>query len=206
MRGHTLIAGVAGSGKSYTEHKFVEMALAKNAEVVLLDPKMVELREYAENQSVICYADYMDSILMELDNQCYEMENRYNEMIERKLKMWDGKDRFIFLDESADLFIQNKREATRVLSRLSMLGRAARFWLVLCTQRATADVIPRSVIINLDNIVCLRQAKAVDSNQLIGRPGAEKLPRIGYGFLKTPDIPVAQRMETDNIINKLWEG
>lgn len=204
MTGHTLIAGVTGSGKSYAEHKLIRQAIDSGAELVLLDPKMVELREYENEPGVVDYACDIDDIAYVLDDQTYEMETRYSEMIERGEKQYSGKDRFIFLDETADVMILKKQMAAKTLNRLSMLGRAARMWLVLCTQRATADIIPRSIIINLDNIVCLRQAKPIDSTQLIGRSGAEKLPRIGYAFLKTPDLPVAIRYKTDDVIEMLW--
>lgn len=205
MIGHTLIAGVTGSGKSYAEHKLIEKALDSGAEVVLLDPKMVELREYAKHPGVIQYTCDIDDIAFALDDQTYYMEDRYNAMIANGDKQYVGKDRYIFLDETADLMILKKQLSVKALNRLSMLGRAARMWLVLCTQRATADIIPRSIIINLDNIVCLRQAKSIDSNQLIGRSGAEKLPRIGYAFLKTPDLPTALRFRTDDVIDMLWK-
>lgn len=205
MLGHTLIAGVAGSGKSYTEHKFIDKALESGAEVVLLDPKMVELREYIGRKGVVQYANDMDDIAYALDDQTYFMDMRYNEMIEKGLKTYDGKDRYIFLDETADLMVLKKQQSVKPLNRLSMLGRAAKVWLVLCTQRATADIIPRSIVINLDNIICLRQAKPIDSQQLIGRSGAEKLPRIGYTFLKTPDLPVPLKYRTDDVVNMMWK-
>lgn len=205
MKGHVLIAGVTGAGKSFAEHKLIEMALASGSEVVLLDPKMVELREYIGHEGVVQYADDMDDIAYALDDQCYVMDERYNEMIQKGIKTYDGKDRFIFLDETADLMVLKKNQSVKPLNRLSMLGRAAKVWLVLCTQRATADIIPRSIVINLDNIVCLRQAKPIDSNQLIGRSGAEKLPRIGYAYLKTPDIPVPMKFRTEDVINMLWK-
>ena len=205
MRGHTLIAGVTGAGKSYAEHKFIKKALDSGSEVVLLDPKMVELREYVGKPGVLQYCCDMDDIAYALDDQTYFMEARYNEMIQSGDKNYSGKDRFIFLDETLDLMIQKKKDAVKALNRLSMLGRAAKVWLVLCTQRATFDVIPRSIVINLDNIVCLRQAKPVDSSQLIGRSGAEKLPRYGFAYLKTPDLPAALKLRTDDAINYLWK-
>ena len=206
MTGHTLIAGVTGSGKSYAEHRLVESVLKTDCELVLLDPKLVELVEYKDDPHVVAYASDIDEIVYTLEDCVEEMETRYSAMLDKGIKQWDGKPRYIFLDETADVMVLRKKEAVHALNRLSMLGRAAKVWLVLCTQRSTADIIPRTIVINLDNIVCLRQAKPRDSYELVGRSGAEKFPRYGIAFLKTPDIPTAGKFRTDDVITKLLEG
>ena len=182
MQGHTLIAGVTGSGKSYCEHNLIQRLMSEGAEFMMLDPKRVELREYEGHPQVKVYAD---------------------EMIADKVKKYQGKDLYIVIDETMDIMVQRKKQCMPYLERLSSLGRAAKVWLIMCTQRSTHDVIPRTVVINLDNIVCLRQAKAVDSNQLIGQSGAERLPRFGKGYLKTPDTPRPIVCSTDDIVTRL---
>lgn len=203
MQGHTLIAGVTGSGKSYCEHNLIQRLMDDGAEFMMLDPKRVELREYANSEQVKAYADEMIDIQFALQDACDEMDNRYDKMIADKVKTYGGKDLYVVIDETMDIMVQRKKQCVPYLERLSSLGRAAKVWLIMCTQRSTHDVIPRTVVINLDNIVCLRQAKAVDSNQLIGHAGAERLPRYGKGYLKTPDISRPIICTTDEIVNRL---
>jgi DNA segregation ATPase FtsK/SpoIIIE-like protein len=203
MQGHTLIAGVTGSGKSYCEHNLIQRLMSEGAEFMMLDPKRVELREYEGHPQVKAYADEMIDIQFALQDACDEMDNRYNQMIADRVKKYEGKDLYIVIDETMDIMVQRKKQCMPYLERLSSLGRAAKVWLIMCTQRSTHDVIPRTVVINLDNIVCLRQAKAVDSNQLIGQSGAERLPRFGKGYLKTPDISRPIVCSTDDIVTRL---
>ena len=203
MQGHTLIAGVTGSGKSYCEHNIIQRLMETDAEFMMLDPKRVELREYQNNERVKAYADEMIDIQFALQDACDEMDNRYNKMIMDKVKQYQGNDLYVVIDETMDIMVQRKKQCVPYLERLSSLGRAAKVWLIMCTQRSTFDVIPRTICINLDNIVCLRQAKAVDSNQLIGHAGAERLPRFGKGYLKTPDISRPILCSTDEIVTRL---
>ena len=203
MQGHTLIAGVTGSGKSYCEHNIIQRLMTQDSEFVMMDPKRVELREYQNHPQVKIYADEMLDIQFALQDACDEMDNRYNIMISDKVKKYEGNDLYIVFDETMDVMVQRKKQCVPYLERLSSLGRAAKVWLIMCTQRSTFDVIPRTIVINLDNIVCLRQAKAVDSNQLIGMAGAERLPRFGKGYLKTPDISRPILCSTDEIVTRL---
>ena len=57
---HTLLAGVSGSGKSYTEHKLIDKLINENSALILIDPKKVELIEYKNNPHVIRYATDTD--------------------------------------------------------------------------------------------------------------------------------------------------
>ena len=46
MLGHTLLAGITGSGKSYAEHMMIETLIEQRAILYLVDPKRVELGKY----------------------------------------------------------------------------------------------------------------------------------------------------------------
>jgi len=200
---HTLIAGVSGSGKSYVENKLIKNLLEKEAALVLLDPKKVELIEYKNNPKVVRYASEVDDCIDCLYEAESEMIDRYRVMQEKGLKDYDGGPLYVVIDEIAPLARgESKKEVRERLYQLSSLGRAAKVFLIICTQRSTADVLPRDIVVNLD-IVCLRQRKPVDSRELIGIPDACKLPRIGYAYIFGDTFSRPIKISTDEVWNRL---
>jgi len=200
---HTLIAGVSGSGKSYVENLLIKKLLEKEAALILLDPKRVELIEYKDHPKVIRYSAEIDDCLDAL----YEAENvmmdRYRYMQNNGLKSYPGGPLYIVLDEVAPIARgSEKKEVLERLYQISSLGRAAKVFLIVCTQRSTADVLPRDIVVNLD-IVCLRQRKPIDSRELIGIPDACKLPRIGYCYIFGDTFSRPIKVSTDEVWNRL---
>lgn len=200
---HTLIAGVSGSGKSYTEHKLIDKLLTENSALILIDPKRVELCEYKENPHVIRYAAEIDDCIDCLYQAESTMMDRYREMQQKGLKEYDGGELYIILDEVAPLARgDDKKEVLERLYLISSLGRAAKVLLIVCTQRSTADILPRDIVVNLD-VVCLRQRKPRDSQELIGIPDAAKLPRIGYCYIFGDTFSRPIKVSTDEVWNRL---
>lgn len=200
---HTLIAGVSGSGKSYTEHKLIDKLIAEDSALILLDPKKVELIEYKSNPHVIRYATDTDDCIDCLYQAESAMYDRYRDMQKKGLKLYDGDPLYIIIDEIAPLARgDNKKEVLERLYQISSLGRAAKVILVICTQRSTADIIPRDIVVNLD-VVCLRQRKPRDSQELIGVPDAAKLPRIGFCYIFGDNFSRPIKVSTDDVWERL---
>lgn len=200
---HTLIAGVSGSGKSYTENKLIKNLLSKEAALILIDPKRVELMEYKNNPKVIRYSAEIDDCIDSLYQAESIMMDRYRDMQNKGLKTYDGGPVYIIIDEVAPLARgTNKKEVSERLYQISSLGRAAKVFLIVCTQRSTADILPRDIVVNLD-IVCLRQRKPVDSRELIGIPDACKLPRIGYCYIFGDNFSRPLKVSTDEVWDRL---
>lgn len=200
---HTLIAGVSGSGKSYVENLLIKKILEKDAALMLIDPKRVELTEYKDNPKVIRYAAEIDDCIDTLYQAESIMMDRYRWMQDNGLKTFNGGPLYIVIDEVAPLARgDNKKEIRERLYQISSLGRAARVFLIVCTQRSTADVLPRDIVVNLD-IVCLRQRKPVDSRELIGIPDACKLPRIGFCYIFGDNFSRPLKISTDDVWNRL---
>lgn len=200
---HTLIAGVSGSGKSYTEHKLIDKLINENSALILLDPKKVELVEYKNNPHVIRYATDTDDCIDCLYQAESEMYDRYRAMQNEGLKLYPGDPLYIIIDEIAPLARgDNKKEVLERLYQISSLGRASKVILVICTQRSTADCIPRDIVVNLD-VVCLRQRKPRDSHELIGTPDASKLPRIGFCYIFGDNFSRPIKVSTDDVWNRL---
>ena len=202
---HTLIAGVTGSGKSFTEHLLIEKLLGSK---IYIDPKRVELRKYRNNTDCVRYACDIEDCIEALRDACDEMENRYLTMEFSDTVEYEGLPLYVIVDEAAALMDsgREKKEATQLLYNLAFLGRAAKVYLILCTQRCTADVIPRKISVNLENKICLRQQKPIDSRELIGIPDASALPKIGFCYLLTPDMRRAQRMTPQDAVARVIEA
>ena len=200
---HTLIAGVSGSGKSYVENLLIKKLLEKEAALILIDPKRVELVEYKESLKVLRYASEIDDCLDALYEAESVMMDRYRYMQSNGLKSYPGSPLYIILDEVAPIARgSEKKEVLERLYQISSLGRAAKVFLYICTQRSTADVLPRDIVVNLD-IVCLRQRKPIDSRELIGIPDACKLPRIGYCYIFGDTFSRPIKISTDEVWNRL---
>lgn len=200
---HTLIAGVSGSGKSYTENKLINKLLDKEAALILLDPKRVELIEYKNHPKVIRYSADVDDCIDCLYQAESVMMDRYRHMQNNGLKTYDGGPLYVIIDEVAPLVRgDNKKEVRERLYQISSLGRAAKVFLIVCTQRSTADILPRDIVVNLD-IVCLRQRKPVDSRELIGIPDACKLPRIGFCYIFGDNFSRPLKISTDDVWDRL---
>ena len=200
---HRLIAGVSGSGKSYVENKLIKKLLDTDSALILIDPKRVELREYKDKARVIRYSVEVDDCIDCLYQAESTMMDRYREMQEKGLKEYDGGPLYVIMDEVAPLVRgDDKKEVCERLYQISSLGRAAKVFLIACTQRSTADILPRDIVVNMD-IVCLRQRKPVDSRELIGIPDACKLPRIGYCYIFGDNFSRPIKVSTDEVWNRL---
>lgn len=200
---HTLLAGVSGSGKSYTEHKLIDKLMNENSALILIDPKKVELIEYKNNPHVIRYATDTDDAIDSLYQAESLMYDRYRFMQTAGQKIYDGDPVYIIIDEIAPLARgDNKKEVLERLYQISSLGRASKVFLIICTQRSTADIIPRDIVVNMD-VVCLRQRKPRDSQELIGTPDASKLPRIGFCYIFGDNFSRPIKVSTDDVWERL---
>ena len=187
---HTLIAGATGSGKSVLINSVIYTALhfaPVEKELILIDPKRVELIDYKPLPHTVNYSSKPADIIRALLQAVELMEKRYKRMQRKHLKLYPGSDVYIIVDEYADLITTQKRATVPLICRLAQLGRAARLHLILATQRPTREIITGQIKVNIDSRVALRCPTAQDSRNIINATGAELLPRYGSGIYLTPD-------------------
>lgn len=179
--GHTLIAGAQGSGKSTVMTGLIHTALYQSpaaVQMILIDPKRVDLVEYRNLPHVLRYATEDNQIADALRYAVDVMEARFKDMARRNLKLYDGATLYIFIDEVADLMTDatNKRTFMPLIQRLAQKGRAAKVTVIMATQCTLRTVIDTSVKCNFPCRLALRTATAQDSRNIIDQAGAEQLP------------------------------
>ena len=195
---HILIAGATGSGKSVFINSLMATLITDktpaHAELVLIDPKRVELFPLRVLPHCSFYANDTLSAVNALNYTVDRMMKRYDEMAYQGLKKYQGGHIYVVIDEYADLMVTARKSVEPLITRLIQLGRAANVHLIVATQRPTSEVISGAIRVNLDCKIALHTATAQDSRNIIGQAGAETLPRVGYCYMLSPEGLTAHRV------------
>ena len=190
MQPHLLVAGATGSGKSVVVNGIIYNLLFNgpgSAQLILIDPKRVELSMYKNVPHCIRYASEPAEMIAALQYALVITENRYREMQRQRIRKYSGGHVFVIIDELADLMTTAKKQVQPLLQRLCQIGRAACVHVIACTQCPLATVIPTAIAVNFDARVGLRTRNAQDSRNILGCTGCERLPRYGQGYFMTPE-------------------
>ena len=170
---HVLIAGMTGSGKSVLVNQLIDHI---DGGLILIDLKKVELIDHRDK--AIAYADEAKQAVHLLRQTLDGIERRYEKMQAKGIKLWEGSDIWVVIDELADLMVTKRKEAEPLLTRIGQIGRAAKVHLLMATQQPSAKIIPTSIKLNCER-VALHCMTAAQSRQIIEMPGAEELPQYG---------------------------
>lgn len=205
---HLLIAGTTGSGKSVVINGIIYTCLLHcpdRCKFILIDPKRVELVQFANVPHVLKYASEPEEMVGALQYAVKIIDLRYQEMQQQRLRKYEGSDLYIIIDELADLMTTQKRAVAPLIQRICQIGRAAKVHVIAATQCPLATVIPTQIKVNFDARVGLRTRSAQDSKNILGINGLEKLPRYGQGVYMTPDGAALYNipMYTDEQINAI---
>lgn len=192
-RPHLLIAGATGSGKSVALNGIIySLLLTKfpsECQFVLIDPKKVELIQYAAAPHCVRYASDHPEIVRSLQWAIDETDRRFSTMQAQGVREYLGGHLYVIIDELADLMVSIKKETLPLLQRIAQIGRAAHVHLIACSQNIMAQTIPTVLRCNFSSILGLRTCNAQQSRFLISTTGCEMLPdpkreSKGYGFLR----------------------
>ena len=212
---HLLIAGASGSGKSVLVNGLIVTALYDSPfdirggkQLILIDPKRTELAPYKNLPHTMYYASEPTRMVDALHYALGITEQRYRYMEKSGLRMYNGSDVYVIIEELADLMTTNRRTVQPLIQRLCQIARAARVHVWAITQCPLVKVIPTEIKVNFDGIVALRTRCAQDSRNIIGVSGAETLPRYGQCLYLTPDklqvekyiVPFVNETEQNNMI------
>lgn len=211
---HLLVAGATGSGKSVVINGIISTILHDapcEKQLILIDPKRVELVRYRDIPHCVCYASEPKEMVMALQQAIDITETRYQAMQKKRLLKYDGADLYVIIDELADLMTTNGKQIQPLLQRLCQIGRAAKVHVIAATQCPIVQVIPTPIKVNFDARVALHTTCAQDSRNILNRTGCELLPRYGQGYYRTPDglylynIPMISESEIAQLI-RYWSG
>lgn len=192
-RPHLLIAGATGSGKSVALNGIIHSLLMTKApsecRFVLIDPKKVELVQYADVPHTVRYASEHAEIVDALNWAAQETDRRFALMQKNRIREYNGSHIYVIIDELADLMVSLKKQTLPNLQHLAQVGRAARVHVIACSQNILAETIPTPLKCNFSTILGLRTANAQQSRFLISATGCEQLPDpkregVGYGYLR----------------------
>lgn len=187
---HILIAGRTGSGKSVVINGIIHSQLCAHGngsvQLILIDPKRVELAQWRYTPHCICYASEPADRVKALSIAMATIEDRYASMQRNRERKYSGGHVYVVIDELADLLTTQKRAVLPLLQRIGQIGRAANVHLIAATQCPTAQVLSTQLRCNFDAILGLKTRSAQDSRNIIGQPGCELLPRYGKGYYVRP--------------------
>lgn len=185
---HLLIGGATGSGKSVLLHALVYTLTYKapsELHLALIDPKRVELRQYANLPHTISHVTEPPQIAHTLARLNHIMDSRYYRFQHGQFKTTEPHI-YVIIDELADLMHTLPAIAESYITRLARLGRAAGIHLIVATQSPSRKVITAPIKANMTARLALRTEEAIESRQVINTRGAENLPLHGYGIYRTP--------------------
>lgn len=206
---HILIAGMTGSGKSVMINGMLNSILYKlpsDHKIITLDPKRVELADYANVEHSMGHGEEPREIEETLQQIVQLMDNRYKAAKKMGLKIYPGSKVHVFIDEFANLTLTSKRCADLIQS-ICQMGRASNIQVIAATQCPLASVIPTKIKVNYGITVGLHTQCAGHSRNIIGEKGCEELPEYGEGYIIYPgtgikkvDIPMIPEEDLDRII------
>lgn len=178
---HLLIAGATGAGKSVMLHSIICSLLQNNttdsAQLVLIDPKRVELFDYTDSAMLYggrIYEDVSDAVEV-LEELTEVMNDRYIQLKyshARNIGEMHGAGTmpriYICIDELSFLMTCDKKKLENVISKIGMMGRAAGIHLIVCTQHPDRKTITGTIQANITAVVAMATRTATDSRMIAG--------------------------------------
>lgn len=201
---HLLIAGATGSGKSVCINTLIMSILYKatpdEVKMIMVDPKMVELSVYndiphlllpvvtdpkkanaalswAVNEMTKRYEQFASAGVRNIEGYNQKIDNDYN--FAATVGNTHMYQLVIIVDELADLMMVAAKEVEESIARLAQLARAAGIYLVIATQRPSAEVVTGLIKANIPSRIAFAVNSGTDSRIILDQMGAERL--LGYG-------------------------
>ncbi|MGQ0553043.1 MAG: DNA translocase FtsK [Planctomycetota bacterium] len=214
---HLLVAGATGSGKSVCLNSilvsFLYTRTPEQVKLILIDPKMVELTQFAHAPHLACpVISDMKRAPAILEWAIAKMEERYkllsqagvrniysfNKLGPEGLRPHFG-DRVddpdfpcflpfivIVIDELADLMMSSAKEVETSITRLAAKSRAVGIHMIVATQRPSTNVITGLIKANLPTRIAFMVSSKIDSRVILDENGAEQLLGEGDMLVMSP--------------------
>jgi DNA segregation ATPase FtsK/SpoIIIE, S-DNA-T family len=198
---HLLIAGQAGSGKSWLLRSLIASLVHYHGPAAvrftLIDPKRVTFNLATFHSAVAAHLDgpvlyglddampCIERLVEETDERYRLFESaqvtdlvEYNQLVPEDQRLAR---RILVMDEFGDLTVDPKisKEFCYGVQRLGAKARAAGIHVILATQRPDQKTVPSVLKSNLGAKIALRVASAINSRVILDQGGAEQL--LGSG-------------------------
>lgn len=194
---HVLISGSTGSGKSIETKSILTSILnmfpEDEADVYLIDFKLVELNLFKNCKQVVKYVYEVEEaveVIADLLEECkrrYQLfqDNNVTNLNEYNKKFPKNKlkKQFIFIEEF--VMFSEEKVGMKMLRKLASLSRASSQFIFLSCQRPDNTVIDNVFKANVGNRLCFRTEDSKNSVVILDRIGAENLRGKGHGIFKT---------------------
>ncbi|MBN1485457.1 MAG: DNA translocase FtsK [Chloroflexia bacterium] len=194
LRGHYLVGGETGSGKtSWLLSTILALTLTNDPQdlrLVLVDPKGVDLLPFAGQphllQPIATSVEEAGAALADLVGEIERRRRAFTRCLARDLESYNQRSEeklprvLAVIDEVTDLALTAglKSPFYRNLTRLASLGRAFGLHLILATQNPKAEVLSTLIRGNLAGRIAFRVTTPTHSRVILGLSGAEKLGRV----------------------------
>lgn len=209
---HTLIAGTTGSGKSVLLNSVLySLIIGTTTEFYMVDTKRVELKIYSKIPRRVHRITEPEDVSDMLAEVIQIMDDRYERMSGKETEEHSI---YVVIDELADLVDDEEAGKTvlKQLVKIGRLGRAAHIHLICCTQDPSRRTLSAQLMHNFTTCIALRCKDVIESRQIIGRDGAESLPRYGKALVSSPDgyktitVPLTPEEDIIEMCNSLAEA
>ena len=220
---HLLIAGATGAGKSVCINTIIMSMIFRlspeDLELILVDPKVVELTFYQELPHLIApVITDTKKVTQMLKWVVSEMKRRYKILALAGVRNIDGyntrsnKDveildedeipipeklpfMVIIIDELADIMMTSGAEVETSLAQIAQLSRAVGIHTIIATQRPSVNVITGIIKANYPTRIAFQVSSQVDSRTIIDGKGAEQLLGRGDMLFAPPGASTIERLQ-----------
>ena len=220
---HLLIAGATGAGKSVCINTIVMSMVFRlspeELQLILVDPKVVELTAYQELPHLIApVITDTKKVPSMLKWVVAEMKRRYKILASvgaRNIAAFNSRpispvkeldedgepipEKFPFMvviiDELADIMMTAGADVETALAQIAQLSRAVGIHTIIATQRPSVNVITGIIKANYPTRIAFQVSSQVDSRTIIDGKGAEQLLGRGDMLYSPPGASVIERLQ-----------